>query len=38
MRLSDMFGVVRTLPFREGESGAKKRNNGVSGVVDEGES
>lgn len=38
MRLYDVLGIVRTLPLREGESGAEKRDKGAFCAVDEGES
>lgn len=38
MRLYEVFGIVRTLPLREGESGAEKRDRGAFDAVDEGES
>lgn len=38
MRLYEALGIVKTLPLRDGESGAEKRDKGASDAVDEGES
>lgn len=38
MRLYDASGIVRTLPFREGRSGAENRDRGAFDAVDKGES